>query len=272
MPGSGDSGWVPCTFIREWALTVIGGERSGAGEPHFEILPAAAWADHVAGLLADRLAARPDLVVCLPTGSTPLPVYERLPGALAARRVTAAAAAIVLLDEYLGLPAGHRARCDEVLRRTVIDRLGPARFIGFEVDDVAPAEACTRYEEAVAGVGGLDLVVLGLGRNGHVGMNEPGSAADAPTRVVELAPATREAARGYGVDPPPTHGVTLGMAGILAAQEIWLLVAGREKAAILGSVARGPVTDDVPASLLRDHPGLRVIADVAAAPGMLARS
>jgi glucosamine-6-phosphate deaminase len=226
-----------------------------------EILPAAAWADHVAGLVADRLATRPDLVVCLPTGSTPLPVYERLPDVLAAGGVTAAAATIVLLDEYLGLPAGHRARCDEVLRRTVVDRLAPARFIGFEVDGVGPADACTRFDEAIAGVGGLDLVVLGLGCNGHIGMNEPGSAADAPTRVVELAPSTREAARGYGVDPPPTHGVTLGMAGILATPEIWLLATGSAKGAILESVISGPVTDEVPASLLRDRPCLRVIVD-----------
>lgn len=266
MPGSGDPGWVPCTFIREFALTVTGGERRAVGRPDLDVLTAAAWADHVAGLLADRLAARSDLVVCLPTGSTPLPVYERLPGALAARGVTAAAATIVLLDEYLGLPAGHRARCDQVLRRTVIDPLAPARVIAFEVDGVEPADAaCTAFDASVASVGGLDLVVLGLGRNGHVGMNEPGSPADAPTRVVELAPSTREAARGYGVDPPPTHGVTLGMAGILAAHEVWLLATGSAKADILAATLDGPVTTEVPASLLRGHPGLRLIVDDVAA-------
>ena len=231
-----------------------------------DVVPAAGWADHVAGLLVDRLAARPDLVVCLPTGSTPLPVYERLPGALAARGVSAGRATIVLLDEFLGLPAGHRARCDVVLGRSVVDRVQPARFIAFDVDALEPAAACAAFEAEVAAVGGLDLVVLGLGRNGHIGMNEPGSAPDAPTRVIELAPSTREAAIGYGVDPPPTHGVTLGMAGILAASEIWLLATGTAKAGILTLTLDGPVSPNVPASVLRGHPGLRVIADDAARP------
>lgn len=93
-------------------------------------------------------------------------------------------------------------------------------------------------------MGGLDLVVLGLGMNGHVGMNEPGTPADAMTLVIDLAPSTIEAAR-----------------------EIWLLVSGERKAGILAATLDGPMTPDVPASLLRGHPGLRVIADDAAWPG-----
>jgi len=233
-----------------------------------DILPASAWADHVAGLLADRLAARPNLVVCLPTGSTPRPVYEALPGILQARSVSAAAATVVLLDEYVGLAAGHRARCDSMLRRGLLDRLDPsvARFIPFDMDDMSPQEACTQVDAAVSAAGGLDLVVLGLGRNGHIGMNEPGSAPDAPTRPVELTPSTRAAAIGYGVDPPPTHGVTLGVAGIVSTREIWLLATGAAKTGILARVLDGPVTTNVPATLLRGHPGLRVMVDDAARP------
>lgn len=230
------------------------------------VLPAAAWADHVAALLADRLEARPNLVVCLPTGSTPRPVYERLPSILAGRGVSAAAATVVLLDEYLGVPAGHPARCDSMLGHGLLHRLDPTaeRVITFDVDGLDGSAACTAFDDAVAAAGGLDLVVLGLGRNGHIGMNEPGSAVDAPTRVVLLTGSTREAARRYGVDPPPTHGVTLGMAGILATPEIWLLATGAEKADILGATLDGPLTSDVPASQLRDHPGLRIIVDAAA--------
>lgn len=234
-----------------------------------DVIPAAAWADHVAGLLADRLAARPDLVVCLPTGSTPGPVYDALPGILRARSLRAAAATVVLLDEYVGLAAGHRARCDAMLRRGLLDRLDPgvARFIAFEVDDLAPEAACTKLDAAIGASGGLDLVVLGLGRNGHIGMNEPGSAPESPTRVVELAPSTRDAAVGYGADPPPVDGVTLGMAEILASREIWLLATGGAKAEILSRTLNGPVTPNVPASLLRGHPGLRIVVDEEAAPG-----
>ncbi len=164
--------------------------------------------------------------------------------------------------EYLGLPAGHPARCEFVLRRAVAEPLGlPARHIAFDIDGPDPDSACAAYNAAVAAAGGLDLVVLGLGRNGHVGMNEPGSAVDTGTRVVELAPSTREAARGHGADPPPTRGVTLGMAGIQAAREVWLLATGADKATIVARTLAGPVTPEVPASLLLAHPRLRIILD-----------
>ena len=244
--------------------------RTGEPPVTFEIVAAADWADRVAGLLADRFAERPDLVVCLPTGSTPGPVYERLPAALAGRNIPVAGATIVVLDDYLGLPPRHPARCERMLHTELVDRLDPppGRVIAFDVDAPDPSRACRAFDRAIAATGGLDLVVLGLGRNGHVGMNEPGSPADAPTRVIELAPSTRDAARGYGADPVPTHGVTLGIAGILAARDVWLLATGAGKAEILARTLDGPITPDVPASLLRGHPGLRVIVDEAAATGL----
>ena len=232
------------------------------------VLPAAGWADGVTDALASRIAQQPDLVLCLPTGSTPLPVYERLPGALARRGASVEQAAIVLLDEYLGLPPGHPARCDSKLGEHLLDRLldPPARFLPFGVDRADPVVACAEFDAEIDALGGLDLVVLGLGLNGHIGMNEPGTTADAATRVVDLTPSTMEAARGYGADPPPTRGVTLGIEEILAAREIWLLATGDRKAGILAETLHGPVTSDVPASLLRDHPGLLVMADDAAMP------
>jgi 6-phosphogluconolactonase/glucosamine-6-phosphate isomerase/deaminase len=237
--------------------------------PAIQILRAAAWADDVAGALAARVAAQPDLRVCLPTGATPGPVYDALPGALVAAHGSFGGATVVLLDEYLDLPAGHPARCDTQLRRMLVDRLdpAPARLITFGVDGIDPAAACVAFDAAIDSIGGLDLVVLGLGMNGHVGMNEPGTPADAATRVVDLAPSTIASARDYGADPVPTRGVTLGMAEIRAAREIWLLVSGARKAAILAATLSGPVTSEVPASLLREHPGLRIIVDDAAAAG-----
>jgi len=231
-----------------------------------EVLPAATWADLVTERLVDAIAARPALVLCLPTGSTPLPVYDLLPARLTARGVSAAAVTIVALDEFLGLPAGQPARCDAVLRRRLLDRLDipVGRWIGFDADGADPDAACLALDAAVAAAGGIDLVVLGLGANGHIGMNEPGSAADAPTRVVALAPSTREAAVGYGADPPPTHGVTLGLASILAAREVWLLATGAHKAVILRRLVDQPPSPAIPASWLLDHPNLRVIVDDAA--------
>lgn len=243
------------------------------GRPLLEIHPADTWADHVADAVAERLAANPDLVVALPTGSTPLPVYERLPAALAAAGASFGAATVVVLDEFIGLPVDHPVRCDAVLRRTLLDRLErpPARFVIFDVDEPDPDAACAAVDDAVAAAGGLDLVILGLGANGHVGMNEPGSAPDAPSRAVDLAPSTIEAARRYGADPAPSRGVTLGMAPILAAREIWLLISGTHKAGILQRTLSDPITSAVPAALLRGHPGLRLIADDRAASGWPAR-
>lgn len=234
--------------------------------PH--LLPAATWGEDVAQRLARRLADEPAIRLCLPTGSTPRPIYAALPDALAAAGSDLSAATVVLLDEYLGLPAGHRARCDQQLRSQLIDRLPrpPARLVTFEVDSDERGAART-MADAIRAMGGLDLVLLGLGLNGHVGMNEPGTPADAPTRIVDLAPSTRDSARRYGADRAPTEGVTLGMFEILAAREAWLLVTGEHKAEILDAVLRGPVSPDVPASLLRGHSRLQVFVDSDAGQG-----
>jgi glucosamine-6-phosphate deaminase len=234
--------------------------------PRIEVHSADDWADAVAAALADRIAQQPDLRLCLPTGSTPVPVYELLPDLLRARAIPTDRLTIVQLDEYLGLPAGHPARCDVTLRGQLLDRLDPPpRFIRLDVDALDPVAACDALTAEVEAIGGLDLVVLGLGTNGHLGMNEPGSAPDSPTRPVDLAPATTAAARRYGAETPPTRGVTLGLGPILAAPEVWLLATGSWKADILRRALTGPIGSDCPASFLRLHPNARLIADEAAA-------
>lgn len=229
------------------------------------ILPAATWADAVAGDLAERLRANPALRVCLPTGATPVPVYEALVGLARRGEASFAGATVVLLDEWVGLPPGDPARCDTRLRAQLLDRLPvpPAAVHMIDVD--APdLEAAVARHAAVAV--DLDLVVLGLGTNGHVGFNEPGSLADSPTRVVRLAASSRESAMArYSAASVPTGGITLGMDGILAAREVWLLVTGEEKAAALRHALRDPEGPDCPASYLRRHPNLRVIVDEGAA-------
>ncbi len=118
---------------------------------------------------------------------------------------------------------------------------------------------------------GLDLVLLGLGMNGHVGLNEPGSEADSPTRVVEIADSSRSAAtERYGAATAPTRGITLGMDRLLTADEVWLLVRGERKAAILARTLEGPEGPDVPATFLRRHPRFTVFADRSAAAGLAA--
>lgn len=224
-----------------------------------EVHPAAAWADAVAAELTERLRSEPRIRICLPTGETPAPLYAAL-----ARSTDAelwSQATVVLLDEYLGLPAGDPAAGGPRLRRELIDHVRPGRFIDVDASGADPDNAARSLDEAAQG---LDLALLGLGMNGHIGLNEPGSTADSPTRVVELHARSREAATGYGASATPERGITLGLARLLEVPELWLLVTGERKAEILRAALDGSETPDVPASYLRRHRSLRVFTDEAA--------
>ncbi len=226
---------------------------------------AAAWAGAVAGLLAERLRTNPSLRVCLPTGDTPVPVYDAVVELAWARACSFERATVVLLDEWVGLAPGDPARCDTRIHAALIDRLPapPAALHVIDADDPSAEAAAGRHDEVARD---LDLVVLGLGMNGHVGFNEPGSMPDSPTRVLPLTDASRDAARArYGSRAVPAAGITIGMDRILAAREVWLLVTGVGKAAVLRRALHDPESPDCPASYLRRHPNLLVLADDAAA-------
>jgi glucosamine-6-phosphate deaminase len=201
----------------------------------------------------------------LPTGDTPSPVYAALVAAARRGDVSLASATVVLLDEWVGLPPGDPARCDARIRDELIDRLGgPPDFVPIDVDAGDPEAAARSHDAVVAR--GLDLAVLGLGANGHVGFNEPGSEPADGTRVVVLADASREAATArYGAGSTPVAGITVGLARLLEAGECWLLVTGERKAAVLRRALDEPEGPDCPASYLRRHPRLTVFADEAAA-------
>ena len=228
--------------------------RRGRATIQLEVFEAAEWAAGVAALLAERLRSNPSLRVCLPTGDTPVPVYDAVVALAAAGSCSFAWSSVVLLDEWVGLAPGDPARCDTRLRAQLLDRLPvpPAAVHVIDADDPSPEAAVarpTRRPET------LDLVVLGLGMNGHVGFNEPGSLADSPTRVVSLTNSSRDAARGrYGARSVPVAGITVGMDRILGAGEAWLLVTGPRKAEILRQALRAPETAACPASYLRRHP------------------
>jgi glucosamine-6-phosphate deaminase len=224
------------------------------------------WSAHVAGELVRTLAGRPSLRLCLPTGATPTEIYARVVAAVAAGALSFRDAEVFLLDEFGGVPVDADGRCDVMLRRALIDHvdLPPARYHRPIPEAADVAAMCAEYDRAIGD--GLDLTLLGIGANGHVGMNEPGSSYDSATRRVTLAPETiRAAARYFGAVPPPTWGVTIGLGPLRASREIWLLAAGEGKAAIVRDVLLLPVSAERPASLLRTHPNCTFFVDGAAA-------
>jgi glucosamine-6-phosphate deaminase len=222
------------------------------------------WAASVAGRLVAAIEAHPTLRLCLPTGATPRPLYHEL-----AARCDLTAATVVVLDEFGGLPVDDPARCDTMIRRDLLDRLAapPAAVLHLDPDAEDLDMECRRFDHEVA-AGGLDLVLVGIGMNGHIGLNEPGSGPASPTRRVELAETTRQGAAAYGAASPPSWGLTLGLDRILEAREVWLLATGPGKADVLREALEGPITPRLPASLLRSHPRLVVLADEAAAAGL----
>jgi glucosamine-6-phosphate deaminase len=223
------------------------------------------WAEHVAEALIGRLLARPGLKLCLPTGLTPVPMYRRVAAAVRAGRVSFRNTEVVLLDEFGGVSADDPGRCDRMLERDLLAHVDlPAKqFHRFDLSgDIAAA--CAEHERVVGE--GCDLALLGLGTNGHVGMNEPGSPADSLTRRVDLAPETIAASQRYFAHSNlPTWGVTMGIDTLRRSREIWLLATGPVKAAIVRDMLLAPVSPLRPSSLLREHDCAVLIVDDEAA-------
>ncbi|HIF40786.1 MAG TPA: glucosamine-6-phosphate deaminase [Planctomycetes bacterium] len=175
------------------------------------------------------------------------------------------------LDEYLDLPPGHRSSFHAFMHEHLF---GPVELDGArslvpdgDLAQAEPAAYSAAWEAAIKASGGMDLQLLGLGENGHVAFNEPGSAVDSCARVVDLAQETRRAAADEfgGLDQVPSRAFTAGIATIRAARCLRLLAFGERKAAAVHAMLMGPVDEVVPASLIRDHPNLEVWLDRAAA-------
>ncbi len=225
-----------------------------------EILEDHNWAQEVADRLSNKLSSQPTARICLPTGETPRPAYQA-----AAHRIQLGAATVFLLDEF-ELPSGSSARCDYMLERDLLGSLkeAPAAYHRLHVNADDPAAEVARFDGLVA-AGGLDLALLGLGGNGHLGLNEPGTEADSLTRQTPIAASTTEAVGRYDRDASPLRGMTLGLQRILAASEIWLLVTGAHKASPLERMINGPIGPEMPASFLRTHANTTVFANRSAA-------
>ena len=223
-----------------------------------------------ADMVADQIADKPDSVLGLATGSTPLPLYGELTRRSDAGEVGFSGVRTVNLDEYVGLQADHPQSYRYFMRRHLFDHIpiDPANTALPDGMATDLAAECRAYDQLIEKWGGIDLQVLGIGHNGHIGFNEPGSVFTLKTHVVEIAERTRKAnARFFDGDPKkvPAQAITMGIGNIMAARRILLLVTGKSKAGILCRALCGDVTPRVPASVLQLHPLVTVIADREAA-------
>lgn len=215
-----------------------------------------------AKLVVKSLHAKPDLTLALPTGNTPLGMYEELVKEYRDGHLDFARARTFNLDEYLGLPPDHPNSYRSYMREHFFDHVNIA------IENTHMPDESESYEKAIHDAGGIDLLIVGIGSNGHIAFNEPGSSFDSRTRVVNLAPETIANARQHfaASAEAPTTAITMGIGTILDARRILLLASGASKTQIVERALRGPVSESVPASALRLHANVIAILDEAARP------
>ena len=221
-----------------------------------------AWIRTVCSLWRDRLRTKPHLRVCLPSGTTPVGIYAEMSRSARAGLVSFERASLFALDEFGGLAPDDPGRTRHTLHRQLIDAvdLPPTAFHFLEPDDPDIAQHCIDYDAAIGD--GFDLMLLGIGLNGHLGMNEPGSPVDSSTRRVELHGTTiQSSARYFAHQNLPHWGLTVGLKAVLASKEVWLVANGAAKAGIVQQTVRGDISPSNPASLLRRHPNCSLYVD-----------
>jgi len=224
-------------------------------------------AARAADFFTAELERKPKLTVLVATGNTPMLTYAELERRVQRQELDCSSLTAVQLDEYLGLPESDPRSLYGWMNRSFLEPLGISKVIRFD-PNLEPDPACTQFEAEVARAGGIDLAVLGLGPNGHLGFNEPPSNPQSVTRALELTPESLSSNAAYwGELPVPTHALTAGMNLILAARRVLLLVSGAHKRDVLSRALEGPQTPSLPASYLRDT-DLTVLADIEAARGL----
>lgn len=221
-----------------------------------------------ANILSAHVILKPDSVLGLATGSTPIGMYKQLIDWYNKGDIDFSQVHTVNLDEYLGLAPTHDQSYRYFMQTNLFDHVNVPPENTNVPNGLAPdPEAeCARYNQVIAGLGGIDVQVLGMGHNGHIGFNEPEEAFELETHVVDLTDNTIDAnARFFASrDEVPRQAITMGIKSIMQARHILVVVSGADKAEIVKKAFFGPVTPKVPASILQMHPHVSLVADEAA--------
>ena len=211
---------------------------------------------------------KPDCVIGLATGSTPLPLYRELIEREKTGRIDFSLVRSVNLDEYSGLPAEHPQSYRRFMQENLFDYLSIKPENTIVPDGMADDtnEICLAYEKKIAEWGGVDLQLLGIGHNGHIGFNEPNMCFSKTTHEVKLSETTRKANSRFfdSFDDVPSSAITMGIGTIMASRRIIMLITGADKREILRKAFWGPVTPEIPASILQFHPDVTLVCDAAA--------
>ena len=222
-----------------------------------------------ANIIGAQVTMKPNCVLGLATGSSPIGTYKELIARYNNGDLDFSNATSVNLDEYKGLSGDHDQSYRYFMNHNFFDHVNILKERTFVPDGTEPDadKACSAYNAIIKSVGGIDLQLLGLGHNGHIGFNEPTDCFPPVTHCVDLTESTIEANKRFfaSVDDVPKQAYTMGIQNIMLARKIVVVVSGADKADILKKVVEGPITPQVPASILQLHPDVTIVADEAAA-------
>lgn len=218
-----------------------------------------------ANIISAQVILKPDCVLGLATGSTPLGTYANLIDWYKKGDLDFSQVSSVNLDEYRGLPADNDQSYRYFMNTNLFDQINIDKSRTFVPDGTEPDadKACRNHDAIIEKLGGIDLQLLGMGLNGHIGFNEPASEFPTGTHCVDLTQSTIEANSRFfaSIDDVPTQAYTMGIKNIMLAKKILVIVSGANKAQIVADAFLGPVTPEVPASILQMHPDVTVVAD-----------
>lgn len=218
-----------------------------------------------AAIIARTIAAKPDAVLGLATGGTPIETYKELIQLHQAHQLSFKQTKTINLDEYAGLDPEHENSYMTYMKRHLFDHIDLPQDQYFLPNGNAAhlEKECLRYDQLIEDVGGIDLQLLGIGQNGHIGFNEPGTPFNSKTHVVQLDENTRQANARYfsSIDEVPTHAITMGIASILSSKKILLLASGKSKAKVIQYLEQAEIHPDFPASALKLHEDVTVLID-----------
>jgi len=233
---------------------------------NYEAMSEKAYEDIVAIMQA---ASKP--LICIASGDSPSGIYKNIVKGVGYNKINIDSWSFLGLDEWVGLNGDDEGSCRYHLNRELFSPLAiPTNRICFFDGAVSDLEQqCSITENTIQAKGGIEIAILGLGMNGHIGMNEPYTSIKTRSHIINLDPLTVEVGQKYFKKPQPlTKGITLGIDTLMDAKHIVLIVSGSKKAGIVKEVMEGPISEAVPASLLRNHPNCSIYLDEAAAAAL----